>query len=58
MPMYFADQINGKNIYKIFIQASQAVSWLLRMPTSLTPETVEMLDKAMEVQYRRTHCDH
>ena len=44
----FAEQINGKNIYKIF--AKLAGSFLvIENANQLTQETVEMLDKAMEV---------
>ena len=44
----FADQINGKNIYKIFSKLSGGFL-VIENANQLTPETVEMLDKAMEV---------
>ena len=44
----FADQINGKNIYKIFSKLSGGFL-VIENANQLTQETVEMLDKAMEV---------
>ena len=44
----FADQINGKNIYKIFSKLAGGFL-VIENANQLTPETVEMLDKAMEV---------
>ena len=44
----FADQINGKNIYKIFSKLAGGFL-VVENANQLTPETVEMLDKAMEV---------
>ena len=43
----FADQINGKNIYKIFSKLAGGFL-VIENANQLTPETVEMLDKAME----------
>lgn len=44
----FADQINGKNIYKIFSKLAGGFL-VIENANQLTQETVEMLDKAMEV---------
>lgn len=44
----FADQINGKNIYKIFSKLAGGFL-VIENANQLTAETVEMLDKAMEV---------
>ncbi len=44
----FAEQINGKNIYKIFAKLAGGFL-VIENANQLTPETVEMLDKAMEV---------
>ena len=44
----FADQINGKNIYKIFAKLAGGFL-VIENANQLTQETVEMLDKAMEV---------
>ena len=43
----FAEQINGKNIYKIFEKLAGGFL-VIENANQLTPETVEMLDKAME----------
>ena len=51
--MFFADQINGKNIYKIFSKLAGGFL-VIENANQLTPETVEMLDKAMEVNLRDT----
>ena len=44
----FAEQINGKNIYKIFAKLAGGFL-VIENANQLTQETVEMLDKAMEV---------
>ena len=44
----FAEQINGKNIYKIFAKLAGGFL-VIENDNQLTQETVEMLDKAMEV---------
>ena len=44
----FAEQINGKNIYKIFAKLAGGFL-VIENANQLTPETVEMIDKAMEV---------
>ncbi len=43
----FAEQINGKNIYKIFAKLAGGFL-VIENANQLTQETVEMLDKAME----------
>lgn len=43
----FAEQINGKNIYKIFAKLAGGFL-IIENANQLTQETVEMLDKAME----------
>ena len=45
----FAEQINGKNIYKIFAKLAGGFL-VIENANQLTQETVEMLDKAMEVK--------
>ena len=45
---FLSDQINGKNIYKIFSKLAGGFL-VIENANQLTPETVEMLDKAMEV---------
>ena len=44
----FAEQINGKNIYKIFAKLAGGFL-VIENANQLTQETVEMLDRAMEV---------
>ena len=44
----FAEQINGKNIYKIFAKLAGGFL-VIENANQLTQETVEMLDKALEV---------